>query len=64
MLTDTDSLLYEVFSEDVYEEILPVIDDYFDTSEYPSTHKCFSTKNKKRPGYMKDEYSGGGAIKI
>jgi hypothetical protein len=58
MLTDTDSLLYEIKTEDFYEDILPDLDTHFDMSDYPAAHKCYSGWNKKKPGYMKDELNG------
>lgn len=54
LYTDTDSYLINVNSVDVYEQIKENI-HYFDTSEYPITHACFSLDNKKRLGVMKDE---------
>ena len=51
--TDTDSLLYEVQTDDIYEDMRGS-DDY-DFSEYPFTHYLYNEKNKKVIGKMKDE---------
>ena len=56
LMTDTDSLVYHIKTEDVYEDMLQER-DACDTSEYPS-HKLFSIKNKRVLGKMKDEYKG------
>src|SRR5436190_23664297 len=53
-MTDTDSLLYSIMTEDIYEDIKKDL-DLFDTSAYPKDHKCYSEKNKKRLGVFKDE---------
>lgn len=53
-MTDTDSLLYNIQTDDVYTDIQNHL-DLFDTSEYPVTHPCYSIKNKKRLGTFKDE---------
>ncbi|XP_031549115.1 uncharacterized protein LOC116286691 [Actinia tenebrosa] len=57
LYTDTDSLILEVQTEDIYEDCLEDIDEY-DTSGYPKEHFLYSAKNKKVIGKMKDEMSG------
>ena len=57
LMTDTDSLIYHVTTDDVYKDIASDI-SLFDTSDYPPDHPCYSTLNKKRLGRMKDEYNG------
>ncbi|KAL9972954.1 hypothetical protein ACROYT_G019355 [Oculina patagonica] len=57
LYTDTDSLLLEIETEDVYADMAENIDKY-DTSDYPKDHSLFSTKNKKVLGKMKDECAG------
>ncbi|KAK3921390.1 putative DNA polymerase [Frankliniella fusca] len=52
--TDTDSLIVEIFTEDVYKDMLEM-EEYFDTSDYPKDHFCFNLKNKKVMGKFKDE---------
>ncbi|XP_072022382.1 uncharacterized protein [Amphiura filiformis] len=59
-MTDTDSLLYEIETEDFYEDIAPDVDRYFDTSNYPTDHPSGIPigKNEKVPGKFKDEAGG------
>ncbi|XP_031550280.1 uncharacterized protein LOC116287732, partial [Actinia tenebrosa] len=57
LYTDTDSLILEVQTEDVYQDCLEDLDEY-DTSAYPKEHFLYSAKNKKVIGKMKDEMSG------
>ena len=35
LITDTDSLAYEIWTKDLYKDINPDIDKRFDTSDYP-----------------------------
>ncbi|KYN22578.1 hypothetical protein ALC57_05017, partial [Trachymyrmex cornetzi] len=58
MYTDTDSLIYHIECENIYETIKC---DFarFDTSDYPADNAyCMSLANTKVPGLMKDEYNG------
>jgi hypothetical protein len=55
--TDTDSLLYEVKTDDIFKDMQSMI-HLFDTSDYQKDHPCYSTTNKKVPGKMKDEMNG------
>ena len=57
LFTDTDSLTYEIKSEDVLEEFFKW-KDLFDFSNYPKDSKFFNEANKKVIGKMKDEFSG------
>ena len=56
LLTDTDSLLYQIETEDFYADIK----DWFDTSDYPANHPSGipSGLNKKKLGVFKDEMAG------
>lgn len=56
-MTDTDSLLYFVETDDIYADIKDDL-HLFDTSDYPNTHDCYSLKNKKKLGTFKDEMNG------
>lgn len=56
LFTDTDSLVYEVHTDDLYEE-LAGYSGYFDFSAYPQSHPRFSEENKMVLGKMKDEAS-------
>ena len=55
--TDTDSLVYHIQTEDVYEDMKKDIDEY-DFSDYPENHSLHNTSNKKVIGKMKDEIAG------
>ena len=59
LFTDTDSLTYEIKSEDVYKEFCKW-KDLFDFSNYSKDSTFYDDTNKKVLGKMKDEY--GGAI--
>ena len=56
LFTDTDSLTYEIETEDVYKDFWS--DKYtFDNSEYPENSPYFDKSNKKVIGKFKDEAS-------
>ena len=57
LFTDTDSLTYEIKSEDVYEELFKR-KHLFDFSNYLEDLKFFDETNKKVVGKMKDESEG------
>ena len=59
LFTDTDSLTYEIKSENVYKEFYKW-KDLFDFSNYSKDSTFYADTNKKVIGKMKDEY--GGAI--
>ena len=59
LFTDTDSLTYEIKSENVYEDFYEW-KDLFDFSSYAKDLTFYDDTNKKVIGKMKDEY--GGAI--
>ena len=57
LFTDTDSLTYEIKSENVYKEFYKW-KDLFDVSNYSKDSKFYDNTNKKVIGKMKDEYGG------
>ena len=57
LFTDTDSLTYDIKSENVYEEFFKW-KDLFDFSNYSKDSKFFDETNKKVIGKMKDEFGG------
>ena len=60
LLTDTDSLMYEIQTEDFFKDISGDVKDRFDTSGYPPDHPSGipSGFNKKVLGMFKDEVNG------
>lgn len=56
LFTDTDSLCYEIETEDIYADLWQD-KNLFDNSDYPKDNKYFSTTNKKVIGKFKDESS-------
>ena len=60
LFTDTDSLMYEIHTDDFYEDISEDIRTKFDTSDYPQDHKSgiLTGVNKKVIGMFKDEVAG------
>ena len=56
LFKDTDSLVYEINSEDVYEQCLKDR-GVFDFSGYPIDSKYYDSTNKKVLGRMKDEFN-------
>ena len=62
--TDTDSLIYEIETEDYYDDIRADVPTKFDTSDYPIDHPSRLTiMNKKVPGMMKDEAKGKNIVR-
>lgn len=57
LFTDTDSLCYNIQTEDFYRDMLPN-KNLFDNSEYEQSHIFFDDSNKKVIGKFKDETSG------
>jgi hypothetical protein len=60
LFTDTDSLMYEIETEDFYRDIGKDIHSKFDTSNYPKNHSSGieTGVNKKVIGMFKDEAGG------
>ena len=63
---DTDSLMYEILTEDFYKDITPDVKELFDTSNYPQEHSSGipTGLNKKVIGMFKDEAGGKQIRKI
>ena len=64
LFTDTDSLMYEIETEDFYKDISKDVKDRFDTGNYPKNHPSGIPTgiNNKVLGMVKDE-AGGKIIK-
>ena len=60
LFTDTDSLMYEIETEDFYKDISGDVKNRFDTSDYPDNHKSGipTGVNKNVLGVFKDEAAG------
>ena len=60
LFTDTDSLMYEIQTEDFYKDISEDVKHRFDTSDYPPNHPSGipSGFNEKVLGMFKDEVGG------
>ena len=60
LMTDTDSLLIEIETDDCYKDISPDVNKWFDTSEYNKDHPSGipTGKNERVVRMMKDECKG------
>ena len=57
LYTDTDSLILQLETDDLYADMMSDLDAY-DTSNYPTDHPLYSQVNKKKVGKFKDELGG------
>ena len=57
LFTDTNSLMYEIKTENVYEDFSSD-KEIFDFSSYSTKSKCYDNSNKLVFGKMKDETRG------
>ena len=59
LYTDTDSFIYEIPAENLFQDIAPDVEEWYDTSGYPLDFPHLPTgKNKKVLGVFKDECGG------
>ena len=60
LFTDTDSLMYQIYTDDFYKDISYDIETKFDTSDYPTNHLSGikTGVNKNVIGMFKDEVAG------
>ena len=63
LYTDTDSLIYEIETEDIFADTAEDVKKWFDTSGYSKDHPAVGIgfpigKNKNVPGVFKDECGG------
>ena len=60
LFTDTDSLMFQIYTDDFYKDIISDILTKFDTSDYPPNHKSGipTGVNNKVIGMFKDEVAG------
>ncbi|KAK3106934.1 hypothetical protein FSP39_003319 [Pinctada imbricata] len=59
LFTDTDSLMYHIETNDVYNDMLEN-KELFDLSNFPEDHPLFDASKKAIPGLFKDETAGQG----
>ena len=66
LFTDTDSLCYEIRTDDIYKDISGDVDEWFDTCDLNPNHPSglHSNKNKKVIGFMKDECGGDDIVEF
>ncbi len=55
LYSDTDSLVYSIQTKNFFDDLKNDLLSYFDTSDYPKDHYCFSEIHKSQPGFFKDE---------
>ncbi|XP_050059716.1 uncharacterized protein LOC126551002 [Aphis gossypii] len=55
LYSDTDSLIYTIQTKNFFDDLKNDLLPYFDTSNYPKDHYCFSEIHKSQPGFFKDE---------
>lgn len=53
--SDTDSLVYEIRTNNFFNDLRDKLLAYFDTFNSLKVHYCFSDRRKNQPGYFKDE---------
>ncbi|XP_041969806.1 uncharacterized protein LOC121726481 [Aricia agestis] len=59
LYTDTDSFIYQFFTDNLYEDLKPDLMGRFDTSDYPPNNLfSYPRINIKKLGYFKDENNG------
>ena len=61
-MTNTDSLMYEIETEDFYRDIQGDLTQCFDTSKYPENHPLFlgfhpKTQEKNRVAHLRDPFN-------
>ena len=58
LMTDTDSLIYRIETENDVYDVMKKNQYYFDFSKFPKNHKLFDNSNKDVLGKYKDELKG------
>ena len=54
LLSDTDSFIFQVYTDDVYKDMAHITDQ-LDTSNYDKSHFLYNERNRMVPGKFKDE---------
>ncbi|XP_050522351.1 uncharacterized protein LOC126894983 [Daktulosphaira vitifoliae] len=55
---DTDSFIYLITTNCFHDDLKKYLLEYFDTSNYPIDHPCYTDRRKKQPGTFTDECKG------
>ncbi|XP_050535022.1 uncharacterized protein LOC126902042 [Daktulosphaira vitifoliae] len=55
---DTDSFIYLITTNCFHDDLKKYLLEYFDTSNYPIEHPCYTDRRKKQPGKFTDECKG------
>ena len=63
LFTDTDSLVYKIKNNNVYEQCFKD-KELFDFSGYPKDSKYYDSSNKKVLSKMKDEFNGAKVVEF
>ena len=63
LFTDTDSLMYEIQTEDFYHDMMEMR-EHFDLANYPPTSEFYDGTNNKVVGKFKDEANGDPIIEF
>ena len=63
LFTDTDSLMYEVCTDDFYHEMWSM-KEHFDLASYPKTSTFYDGTNNKVVGKFKDEANGDNIVEF
>ena len=58
LFTDTDSLVYDISTANIYSDLASKTDAFYDTSDYLVDHPLHSMSNAKSVGFFKDELNG------
>ena len=54
--TDTDSYVYHIKTENIYDELKNVFEKVMDFSNFSKDHELYDNKNNKALGFLKSEY--------
>lgn len=53
--SDTDSFVYAIITQNCFKDLKNELLPYFDTSNFPKNHYCYSEDKKNILGFFKDE---------
>lgn len=64
VLTDTDSFVLHITTEDLYKDFVDIKNDHLDTHAYPKNMEIYDLINKKILGMFKDELAIDGILDV